>query len=158
LRAWLQDWAPPVGTRTEHPGRWVEEKHWPSQNIAPVTYHLNADGILSGHAAHARDLPIRSPAYVGQAGGEWMGAGCPGELPTDQRVDDGLSLVFETPALVANTDILGAPELDLLLASDKPVAQIAVRLMDVAPDGAALRVSYQVLNLTHRDSHADPKP
>ena len=33
-----------------------------------------------------------------------------------------------------------------------------VRLIDLAPDGAALRVSYQVLNLTHRDSPAEPTP
>lgn len=32
-----------------------------------------------------------------------------------------------------------------------------MRLSDVAPDGAATRVSYQVLNLTHRDSHEHPE-
>ena len=33
-----------------------------------------------------------------------------------------------------------------------------VRLCDVAPDGSSLRVSYGVLNLTHRDGHAEPAP
>lgn len=87
-----------------------------------------------------------------------MGAGCPGEMPTDQRVDDALSLVFDTESLAEPLEVLGAAELDLLLASDKPRAQIGVRLCDVAPDGSSLRVSYQVLNLTHRDSHAEPTP
>ena len=32
------------------------------------------------------------------------------------------------------------------------------RLSLVAPDGAATRISYGVLNLTHRDSHAEPSP
>ena len=35
-------------------------------------------------------------------------------------------------------------------------AIVVVRLSDVAPDGAATRVTYGVLNLTHRDSHEQP--
>jgi putative CocE/NonD family hydrolase len=158
LRAWVEDWTPPVGTRTQSPGRWVAEESWPSANIAPKAWYLNADGCLSHGAGAVRDLKIRSPLHVGQACGEWMGAGCPGEHPTDQRVDDALSLTFDTPPLPSPLEILGAPELDLWVASDKPVAQLGVRLIDLAPDGAALRVSYQVLNLTHRDSHAAPTP
>ena len=48
--------------------------------------------------------------------------------------------------------------LELRLSADRPVAQVAVRLMDVLPDGAATRVSFGVLNLTHRDGHATPVP
>ena len=158
LRAWIEDWTAPVGTRTESPGRWVAEDSWPSANIVPKSWYLNPDQCLSSGAGAARDLKIRSPLHVGQACGEWMGAGCPGEHPTDQRIDDALSLSFDTPPLSSPLEILGAPELDLWVASDKPVAQIGVRLVDLAPDGAALRVSYQVLNLTHRDSHAAPTP
>ena len=33
---------------------------------------------------------------------------------------------------------------------------MAVRLNDVAPDGSSLRVTYGVLNLTHRDGHERP--
>jgi hypothetical protein len=55
-------------------------------------------------------------------------------------------------------EILGAPELLLDLAADAPVAQLAVRLCDVAPDGRSARVSYGVLNLTHRDGHESPAP
>ncbi len=158
LRAWIEDWTPPIGTRTRSPGRWVAEETWPSANIAKKAWYLNADGCLSNGAGAARDLKLQSPLNVGQAGGEWMGAGCPGENATDQRIDDALSLTFDTPPLSSALEILGAPELDLWIASDKPVAQIGVRLIDLAPDGSALRVSYQVLNLTHRDSHAEPTP
>jgi predicted acyl esterase len=156
LRAWIEDWTPPVGTRTQSPGRWVAEESWPSANIPKKTWYLNADGALANGGGAARDLKIQSPLHVGQACGEWMGAGCPGEHPTDQRIDDAHSLTFDTAPLSSPLDVLGAPELDLWIASDKPVAQIGVRLVDLAPDGAALRVSYQVLNLTHRDSHAQP--
>jgi putative CocE/NonD family hydrolase len=157
LRAWINDSTEPTGTRASGPGRWVAEASWPSANIAARAYYLNSAG-LEAEAGASRDISIRSPLHVGQAGGEWMGAGCPGEMPTDQRPDDALSQIFDTPPLAAPLEILGAAELELLLASDKPAAQIGVRLCDVAPDGTSLRVSYQVLNLAHRDSHAAPSP
>ena len=83
-------------------------------------------------------------------------AGCPGEHPTDQRLDDGGALVFDTPVLERDIAVLGAPRLRLQRRRRCPVAQLAVRLSDVAPDGQVTRVSYQVLNLTHRDSHEHP--
>jgi hypothetical protein len=55
-------------------------------------------------------------------------------------------------------EILGAPVVELELAADVPVAQLCLRLCDVAPDGAARRVSYQTLNLTHRDDPEAPTP
>src|SRR5262249_31258733 len=94
---------------------------------------------------------------IGKASGEWMGAGCPGEAPTDQRLDDGNALVFDTGVIDADFEILGAPELTLRLSADAPVAQISVRLSDVQPDGRVTRVSYQVLNLTHRNGHETPE-
>ena len=86
-----------------------------------------------------------------------MGTGCVGEHPTDQRFDDGAALVFDTPVLTEGFDVLGAPVLKLRVASDKPVAQVSVRLSDIRPDGTVTRVSYQVFNLTHRDSHETPE-
>jgi hypothetical protein len=74
----------------------------------------------------------------------------------DQQEDDARSLTFETPPLDAPIEILGAPVVTLDLASDRPIANLAVRLCDVQPTGESLRVSYSVLNLTHRDSHEQP--
>lgn len=55
-------------------------------------------------------------------------------------------------------DILGYPELDLSLSVDRPLALVAARLCDVAPDGASTLVSWGLLNLTHRNSHEFPEP
>ncbi len=68
------------------------------------------------------------------------------------------SLVFETPPLDAPIEILGAAIVTLDVASDRPIANLAVRLCDVHPSGESLRVSYGVLNLTHRDGHEQPAP
>jgi hypothetical protein len=47
---------------------------------------------------------------------------------------------------------------ELELASDRPLAMVAVRLNDVRPDGAVTRVTYGLLNLAHRKSHEFPEP
>ena len=44
------------------------------------------------------------------------------------------------------------------MASDRPLALIACRLCDVAPDGSSLLVTRGLLNLTHRESHESPEP
>ena len=158
LRAFIEDWQPPSTTRTVSPGRFVGERSWPSPAIVAKPYHLGA-GRLSGTAEPAAaPLSIRSPLWTGTAGGEWMGTGVAGDRPADQRLDDGFSLIFDSEPLGEAVEVLGNPVLALVLSSDYPQAQIAVRLCDVAPDGASLRVSYGVLNLAHRDGSAAPEP
>jgi hypothetical protein len=80
------------------------------------------------------------------------------ELPLDQREEDGGSLVFDTEPLAEAVAILGAPVVELDLESDQPAALVAVRLNDLRSDGSDLRVSYGVLNLTHRNGHDRPVP
>jgi putative CocE/NonD family hydrolase len=155
LRAWLQDYTEPTTSRSAHPGRWVGEDQWPSANISNHRLHFG-NGSLAKTAGADTALSICSPQTLGIACGEWMAVGCDSELPGDQRLDDGGALVFDTAALDQQIDVLGAPVLELDFASDKPVAQLCARLSDVAPDGKVLRVSYQVFNLTHRDSHEHP--
>jgi putative CocE/NonD family hydrolase len=156
LRAYLEDPVAPDGTRTFAPGRWVGERTWPSADITAQRFYLGADRTLRERRDASAVLTVRSPQSHGKAAGEWMGVGCPGEHPTDQRLDDGGALVFDTPSLGSEFSVLGAPVLHLRVAADAPVAQLAVRLCDIAPDERVTRVSYQVLNLTHRDSHELP--
>ncbi|MBV8497475.1 MAG: CocE/NonD family hydrolase, partial [Gammaproteobacteria bacterium] len=159
LRAYVEDAVAPEGTRSFVPGSWVGERTWPSDNIRKQRFFPGADGSLAHERRRGADavLTIRSPQSHGKAGGEWMGTGCPGEQATDQRLDDGGALLFDTPVLDKGLSVLGAPALKLRIAADAPVAQLAVRLSDVHPDGSVTRVTYQVLNLTHRDSHETPE-
>ena len=80
------------------------------------------------------------------------------DLPADQRLEDGGSLVFDTPPLVTPIEICGIPSVHLEVAVDKPVAMVAARLSEVLADGKVTRVTYGLLNLTHRDSHSHPEP
>ena len=99
---------------------------------------------------------MSSPLSVGQFAGKWCSYNAPPDLPYDQREEDGGSLVFDGAALTERLEILGAPVVELEFAVDRPVAMIAVRLSDVAPDGRATRISYGLRNLTHRDGHERP--
>ena len=72
-------------------------------------------------------------------------------------MDDIGSLVFETEPLTETIEIVGSASLNLVVGADRPVAQVAVRLVDVASDGAATRVSYGVFNLNHHAGHATPE-
>jgi hypothetical protein len=101
---------------------------------------------------------VCSPVTVGKHAGEWCPFGRGHDQAGDQREDDERSLVFETAALDEAIEILGAPVLTLDLACDKPIATLVVRLCDVQPAGESLRVSFGVLNLTHRDNHEAPTP
>jgi putative CocE/NonD family hydrolase len=78
-------------------------------------------------------------------------------LPHDQRQEDGGALVFDSEPLKETMEVLGQPLVELVLSADKPVAMVAVRLSDIAPDDKVTRVTYGILNLCHRDSHENPE-
>ncbi len=88
--------------------------------------------------------------------GKWCSYTAAPDLPHDQRQEDGGALVFDSAPLTEKMEILGAPTANLALTADKPIALVAVRLSDVAPDGKATRVTYGLLNLTHRDNSEHP--
>ena len=153
-RAYLMDGARPARWYENRPGRWLAEPSWPSPNVTSQTMALGA-GTLGQAGAFRQTLS--SPQDCGMDGGEFCAIWLGPEMPGDQRRDDAMSACFDSGAL-EQTDILGAPVLTLRLASDKPLAQIAVRLNHIHPDGAATRITWGVLNLSHRDGHADPRP
>ena len=156
LRVWMQDSVPPQTCYTTRPGRWVGETHWPASHPT-ATYHLNPNGHLAATAQPGQDS-ICSPLWVGAGAGEIGRYGEDADWPGDQREDDAGALVYRTEPLPRRTEILGAPRLTLTFCVDRPLALIAVRLCDVAPNGASTRVSLGILNLTHRESHENPTP
>ena len=96
---------------------------------------------------------------LGTHAGLCWGAGVPPNgLARDLRPDEALSLTYTGDPLDEPLDIIGFPETVLYLSCTAPVAHVVVCLTDVAPDGTSAPVTTGVLNLTHRDGHADPKP
>ncbi|MEA2804936.1 MAG: uncharacterized protein QOE49_5031, partial [Rhodospirillaceae bacterium] len=157
LRAWMTDSMKPATHHETLPGRWVAEASWPPPERTSHRLFLSDDGLGDERAPLAARA-LCSPQTVGRQAGEWCPFGRGHDQAGDQREDDERSLVFETAVLDRPIEILGAAILSLDVASDKPIANLAVRLCDVHPSGESLRVSYGVLNLSHRDSHETPSP
>ena len=153
-RAYLMDSIAPKRWFDHRPGRWIAEEIWPSQNINIQTLHLGHEGLSS--TPSKIDKTINSPAHCGMTSGEYFPFAFSDELPDEQSSDDQMSLCFDTTTQEA-VDIVGAPKVHLTLSSDKPCAQMAVRLCDLRPDGTSALITYGVLNLTHHKSHATPE-
>jgi uncharacterized protein len=158
LQVWMQEHVDPQPYYEERPGRWVAEDTWPSPRIEDRRMHLQPGRLLDEPSRQKVTLSFSAPQTTGLAAGEWCAFGAEGEMPQDQRPDDGRSLTFDSEPLAERMEILGAPVLDLDLAADEPDAMIAVRLNDIAPDSTSTLVTYGLLNLTHRDGHERPQP
>lgn len=136
----------------EHRGTWRHEPGWPLARARAV--ELSAAGAREG-AAGTVEIPIRGDIGVAA----WIS--CAGRLPwgqpLDQRADDARSLCLEWD-LAPETELLGHARLELEVAADVPVAYLAARLCDVAPDGTSTLITRGLLNLAQRSSTIDPEP
>ncbi|MFW5679715.1 MAG: CocE/NonD family hydrolase [Pseudomonadota bacterium] len=158
LRVWMQASVPPTTRYVERPGRWVAETVWPSPRVRECAWPLGP-GRLGGPPAEPKAVrSIQSPLTVGLFAGKWCSYAAGPDLAHDQRQEDGGALVFDSEPLDEDVEILGAPVVELIIAADQPLAMVAARLSDVRPDGKATRVTYGLLNLTHRADPAHPSP
>jgi putative CocE/NonD family hydrolase len=159
LRVWMQDSVPPTTSYIERPGRWVAEPAWPSPNVAERRFNLTRHRMVSAETdVAAHEITLQSPMTVGLFAGKWCSYASGPDLAHDQRHEDGGALVFESEPLEADLEMLGATIAELEVSASEPVAMLAVRLSDVQPDDKATRVSYGLLNLTHRDGSEAPRP
>lgn len=158
LYVYMLDSVSPLSS--DRPGRWLDESSWPSENITKDAYllnNLNINSKVNQPDESDSEKSIISPLNVGLFAGKWCSYSETTDLPSDQREEDGGALVFESPPVENDYEILGEPYLNLKLKSDKRVAMIAARISDIGPDGRATRVTFGLLNLTHRNSDEYPE-
>ncbi len=139
------------------PGRWTAETAWPSPNVRRRALHLAGGVLWDAPQPSPGILSLPADGVVGLGKVEWVPF-APTELPREQSADDARSAVFDSPPLSETLEMLGAAVLRLKASSDRPVAQLAVRLCEVTAAGESWLVAWGVLNLTHRDGHAHPAP
>ncbi|HLO30251.1 MAG TPA: CocE/NonD family hydrolase [Anaerolineales bacterium] len=157
LRVWMPEAVPPQPFESEWPGRWVAEASWPPAQLTPEPLFFEANNLVKTSES-VDELILLGAQLNGATAGVWCPYGNKFGLPVDQRTDDGLSLCFTSASSHEPLEILGFPQVDLKLAVDHPSALLAVRLCDMAPDGASRLVSWGLLNLTHRNGHDCPEP
>ena len=153
-RAYVMESVSPARWYETRPGRWIAEQDWPSSNINKKKLFLCPDGLCNSSTNF--EIKVKSPEHCGQSSGEYFPFAFAAELPDEQALDDASSACFDGEPLDHSIDIIGAPILRLNVSSDKPNAQLVVRLNDLRPDGTSALITYGVLNLTHHTSHEHP--
>ena len=167
LRAWMQEYVEPAPYYEERPGRWVGVE-WPRSGPSRLVLSLTKEGLLAEVSPAADALASDTGSggaetwishvgaqRCGETAGVWCANGKGHEMAVDQAPDDALSMTFTTEPLESGLEVLGRPRLSLRIRVDRPLAVISARFEDVAPDGKSLLVGWDLLNLTHRDSHEE---
>ena len=162
---WFQrEFTPPERFPEQLRGSWRAVGAWPAAAAAWRSLALDAgEDVGRGRlapttpaAAGADQLDHRPTAGI-RGGSLCWGAGSPPNgLAGDLRLEEPDSIVYTSDPLTTALEILGAPVAVIHVASSRPVATLVARIGDVAPDGAVEQVCEGLLNLTHRESHADP--
>ncbi|HET9852362.1 MAG TPA: CocE/NonD family hydrolase [Candidatus Limnocylindrales bacterium] len=165
-----RDPTPPERFPERLQGEWRATSSWPAAE--PGTRRLwlarGGSGGAAGGAGLLEERPGAREALetfehrptAGIRGGSlcWGAGHRPNGLAADLRLEAGNGPVWTSEPLAEPLDILGVPVATLHLTASQPVATIVARLGCVLPDGSVEQVSEGILNLTHRESHAEPRP
>jgi len=140
-------------------GEWLSEEDWPPRNFEGSRFYLGEKNRLSKSAPPAEDVSnsdsLKLDAIVGTSSGIWPGMGwiC---LPGDQKEEEAHSLVYTTEPFDHNTEIAGAPQLELFFSSDSPVVTFVAKLNLVSPLNESLQITKGILNATRASSFENP--
>lgn len=155
LAVYVRGWHPPGPYLETAPGQWRYEEGWPIARVRERVLHPRADRSLGDAPGATAVERLRYVPTTGvEAGGPVMWFG---DVAPDQRGSDAFSLVYETPPLEEDLEILGLPRALLRVSADAPLAHWFARVNDVAPDGTVTLVANAGQNGAHRVSARDPK-
>ncbi|TDC54692.1 CocE/NonD family hydrolase [Actinomadura sp. KC345] len=134
--------ADPVRLYVTGAREWRHYSDWPPPGTRQTPWHLHAGGGLG------QDGPQRAPASTYRfdparptpalGGPTLLGSSRPVDnRPLERRPD---VLVFTSPALADDLEVIGPVGADLFVRSDREHTDFIVRLCDVAPDGTSRNV------------------
>ncbi|HVZ00503.1 MAG TPA: CocE/NonD family hydrolase [Dongiaceae bacterium] len=146
IRFWHGENLRPDARSPSIEGDWRGLPAWPaSPDTAGLHLRLDEGRLSERSARNGRAIPVATPMICGVTGGEWCpldGGGSGPEFQTDQRLDDGLSVCFDTERLETAVELVGKPVLEADVSLSGPVSILALRLCDVAADGTSARVTF----------------
>ena len=156
IALYLQQYDEPSATRSMTSGYWRYLNEWPPPDQERRTFYPTATGdLVAGQAPAEGVAGYRYNPTVGTTF-PMFSAASPYLLPVDQRLEEPHTVGWTSLPLETPLEIVGRPEATLRVAVSAEIATVVLRLVDVAPDGAAALVTKGVLNLTHRASHETP--
>lgn len=163
---------PPVHIFVMGANRWRDEQEWPPARARSTSFYfssrdaantLNGTGSLDARPplrAHSEHFDFDPANPVPTSGGSNC---CNPKVfawgPMDQRPVERRSdvLVFSTPVLRDDLEIMGPVRVVLYAATSTPDTDFTAKLVDVFPDGEARNLTDGILRLRYRDSLEKPQ-
>lgn len=127
-------------------GHWRTESAWPPP--ATVPYERTLDDLDGDRTTW------NGPQWVGRHAPAWDRSGV---TSTDGSADDEVSLTFTTAPLTDPIEILGTPEVELRMSTDRPFGLVAARLLVVDKTGASHLICRGSRNLNFPNGLSDPE-
>lgn len=156
VTVFIQTYRRPDASTDLAPGFWRSEESLPPPRATDRQWFFGAKADLGNsppvadHIAERQYVPFVGFADLGFAGGG-VGWG-------EQGANEAFSIVYTSRPLAADSEVLGFPRVTLFASTTAEVAFFAVRLCDVAPDGASTLVCKGLLNGTRRGGMDRAKP
>ena len=162
---------PPVMIFLMGRNEWLFESDWPLPDAHCRSYYLHSGGsanTLSGDGSLSLEVPGDEPSDVylynplrpvPTVGGQVILPGGNSTGPRDQReveVRDDV-LVYSTPVLEKELEVIGPVELTLYVSSSARDTDFTGKLVDVYPDGKAVILTEGIMRARYRDSFERPK-
>jgi putative CocE/NonD family hydrolase len=172
--AWLKDppgaapSRPKVQVFLEGANRWITAPSWPVPNTTSTRFYLRSDGRAQSRAGTGRlavDEPNAEPADSFRSDPSnpvpSRGGGCcDRDAVRDQRpVEDRRDvLVYSTEPLRTGLAVVGEIKGVLYLSSSALDTDLAVKLVDVYPDGRAFNLYDAMVRVRYRNGFDRPAP
>jgi hypothetical protein len=156
VTVYIQSYRRPDAPADVAPGVWRFEEALPPKRMREREWFLGAKGDLTNsppvadHVAQREYVPFVGFADLGFGGGR-TGWG-------EQGANEAFSIIHTSKPLAQDTEILGFPRVTLHASTTAEVVFFAVRLCDVAPDGASTLVCKGLLNATRRNGMDRAEP
>ncbi|HKE15462.1 MAG TPA: CocE/NonD family hydrolase, partial [Kofleriaceae bacterium] len=162
------DREPPVRVFVMGANRWREASAWPLPEAAPTSFYFHSggraatssgDGSLSTARPGAGEAPDRyvyDPARPAPflIPGDFHQLGAAEDYRAVEERRD--VLVYTTPPLTAPVEIDGPVRVTLFAASSAPDTDFVAMLVDVFPDGSAIRLTDGIVRARFRESFERP--
>lgn len=154
---------PPVKLFVMGANRWMDAREWPPERARRRDYYLEAGGALENRPAaeSSAERYVYDPRNpVPTRGGPVC---CNPRVfpwgPMDQRAVEqrGDVLVYSTPQLKHDTEVVGPVKVVLYVATTARDTDFTAKLVDVFPDGSARNLTDGILRLRYRDSLERPQ-
>ncbi|RJP69360.1 MAG: CocE/NonD family hydrolase [Candidatus Abyssobacteria bacterium SURF_17] len=166
MRRWFDYWLkgedtgimdePSVAICIQGTSEWRFEGEWPVPTSAK-RWNLAKAGALSSRGTKNDFSETYSiePA-VGTRAGLMTVMPLGIDYPRDQKLDDALSLSFDSAPLKADLDVVGEPICKLFVSSSGSDFNLVTKICDVAPDGTSALVTTGWRRGSHHTSYQQP--